>query len=51
LKALGKRVEIHIYPNTDHAFFNDERPEVHDKKAAQDAWDRVIRFFKKELGG
>ena len=50
LKAFGKRIEIHIYPNTSHAFFNDERPEVYNKQAAQDAWDRVIRFFKKELG-
>lgn len=50
LNALGKRVEILIYPNTNHAFFNDARPEVYDKTAALDAWNRVIRFFKKELG-
>ena len=26
LKGLGKDVEMHIHPGTDHAFFNDERP-------------------------
>jgi len=33
----------------DHAFFNDTRPEVYDKEAAQDAWRKVIEFFDKNL--
>src|SRR5467141_1728895 len=37
LKELGKSVEIHIYPDTDHAFFNDQRPDVYNQKAAEDA--------------
>ena len=49
LKGLGKSVEIHIYPNADHAFFNDERPEVYDAQAAEDAWRRTIEFFGKNL--
>ena len=49
LKALGKSVEIHIYPDTDHAFFNDQRPDVYNPKAAEDAWRRVIQFFAKHL--
>ena len=49
LKALGKQVEIHIYPNTDHAFFNDTRPEVYNKTAAQDAWSKTVKFFKTNL--
>jgi carboxymethylenebutenolidase len=49
LKELGKSVEIHIYPDTDHAFFNDQRPDVYNPKAAQDAWRRVIQFFAKYL--
>ena len=35
LRALGKSVEIIIYPGTDHAFFNDTRPEVYDADAAR----------------
>ena len=34
LHALGKSVEMVIYPGTDHAFFNDTRPEVYDANAA-----------------
>jgi len=49
LKQLGKSVEIHIYPGADHAFFNDQRPQVYDEKAAQDSWRRVIEFFAKHL--
>jgi len=49
LKELGKSVEIHIYPDTDHAFFNDQRPDVYNPKAADDAWRRVIQFFASHL--
>jgi carboxymethylenebutenolidase len=50
LKERGKRVEMHIYPGTDHAFFNDTRPEVYDADAAADAWRRTIEFFREHLG-
>ncbi|HEX6183368.1 MAG TPA: dienelactone hydrolase family protein [Pyrinomonadaceae bacterium] len=45
----GKSIETHIYPGTDHAFFNDTRPEVYDADAAADAWRRTIEFFRKHL--
>jgi carboxymethylenebutenolidase len=49
LTALGKRHEFHTYPNAQHAFFNDTRPEVHDPEASKDAWRRTVEFFRKEL--
>jgi carboxymethylenebutenolidase len=49
LKGLGKQAEMHIYPGTDHAFFNDQRPEVYNAEAARDAWQRVLQFFAKNL--
>ena len=49
LTALGKRHEFHTYPNADHAFFNDARPEVYDAAAAKDAWARTLAFFRREL--
>jgi carboxymethylenebutenolidase len=49
LTRLGKRHEFHTYPNADHAFFNDQRPEVHDPKAAADAWSRTLTFLRREL--
>jgi carboxymethylenebutenolidase len=45
----GKAIETHIYPGTDHAFFNDTRPEVYDADASNDAWRRTIEFFRKHL--
>src|SRR5262245_49188972 len=50
LKKHGKTAEMHIYPDVDHAFFNDTRPEVYNQAAAQDAWRRVLDFFSKNLG-
>lgn len=35
--------------DADHAFFNDTRPEVYDKAAAEDAWAKVIAFFEENL--
>ena len=44
IRKAGKPVEIHIYPGVDHAFFNDERVDVYNKAAAEDAWRRVLAF-------
>ena len=49
LKDLGKQVEMFIYPGTDHAFFNDTRPEVHDPAAASQAWSRTLDFLRSHL--
>jgi carboxymethylenebutenolidase len=50
LKGLGKTVEFYIYPGTQHAFFNDARPEIYDATASRQAWDRTIEFLKDHLG-
>ena len=49
IKAVGKQSEIHIYPDVDHAFFNDERADVYNKAAAADAWERTLAFFRQHL--
>ena len=49
LKDLGKEVEVKIYPDADHAFFNDSRPEVYKADAAADAWQRTVEFLRKNL--
>ena len=49
LTRLGKPHEFHTYPNADHAFFNDTRPEVYDPAAARDAWQKTLAFFRREL--
>ena len=50
LTELGKPHTFHTYPNADHAFFNEERPEVYDPAAAKDAWAKTLAFFRRELG-
>src|SRR3712207_3819727 len=50
MRAHGRVIETHIYPGTDHAFFNDARPEVYDAEAAADAWRRTVEFFREHLG-
>jgi carboxymethylenebutenolidase len=49
LKQYGKEGEVRIYQGADHAFFNDTRADVYNKSDANDAWKRVIDFFKKHL--
>ena len=49
IKGAGRQSEIHIYPNADHAFFNDERSDVYHKAAADDAWRRTLAFFRQHL--
>jgi carboxymethylenebutenolidase len=49
VKALGKQIEVIIYPGAGHAFFNDMRPEVYNAKAAADAWRRTIAFLRENL--
>ncbi len=45
----GKHMEMKIYPDTDHAFFNDTRPGVYNREASADAWKRTIEFLEKNL--
>jgi carboxymethylenebutenolidase len=50
VREHGKSIETHTYPGTDHAFFNDTRPEVYDAEASADAWRRTIEFLRERLG-
>ena len=50
LRAAGKQVTYQGYDNVNHAFNNDTSAERYNKEAAELAWGRTIRFFKKHLG-
>lgn len=50
LRASGKQIETIIYPERDHAFFNDTNPSAYHAEHAADAWRRTIAFFKQHLG-
>lgn len=49
LKQMGKNAEVVVYPNTNHAFFNDTRKEVYDADAARDAWRRTLELFRAHI--
>ncbi|MBK7973026.1 MAG: dienelactone hydrolase family protein [Deltaproteobacteria bacterium] len=49
LASAAVPAEIHRYA-AQHAFFNEQRPEVHDPAAATLAWERSIKFLRKHLG-
>ncbi len=45
----GKTFDMVVYPRTDHAFFNDTRPESYDAAASADAWNRTVSWFERYL--
>ena len=49
MAQFGKRLDVQVYPGTEHAFFNDTRREVYREAAANDAWSRVLALFRAEL--
>jgi carboxymethylenebutenolidase len=49
LKESGRSMELHVY-EADHAFMNEQRPEVHDPEASKAAWGRTVEFLHRHLG-
>ena len=49
LAKAGKAFEFFSY-DAHHGFMNEARPDVHQAKAAGEAWERVVAFFRKHLG-
>jgi carboxymethylenebutenolidase len=45
LEEMGKDVQLVVYPNVNHAFFNDTGRN-YNAAAAADAWKRTIEFFR-----
>jgi len=48
VRRAGCVAEDHYY-DASHAFFNDTRPTVFDKKCAATAWERTLVFLRKHL--
>lgn len=49
LKKRNHPHEFITYPNTQHAFFNDENKDGHNPTAAADAWEKTLAFYRKNL--
>lgn len=50
LSNAGRSFEFHIYPGTGHWFFEDDRADAFEAKAAALAWSRTIDFLKQKMG-
>ena len=50
LEKAGIAHEIHMYPGTGHAFFNDTGAR-YNKEAAELAWKRTLAFYERTLKG
>lgn len=50
LRTAGREVSFHTYPNTQHWFAEEDRPDAYDPQAAQLAWKRTLAFFQTRLG-
>ena len=51
IAAHGGIAVVETYPGTQHAFFNDDRPEVHNAQASALAWERTLSFLHRRLDG
>ena len=49
IRAAGGEVSVFEYPGSQHAFFNDDRPEVYSAEHATLAWQRSIEFLASRL--
>lgn len=49
IRSRGIETDFKTYEGADHAFFNDDRPEVHDADASADAWQRTLAWFRRHL--
>lgn len=49
LKALGKKIEIKIYPDAGHAFENSNNKQGYRGTDAQDAWNTTVRWLADNL--
>jgi carboxymethylenebutenolidase len=46
LRAAGREVTFHTYPNTEHWFAEEDRPDAYHPEAARLAWERTIAFLQ-----
>lgn len=49
INSAGGFAEAFDYSGTQHAFFNNDRPEVYNQSAAELAWSRTLTFFQDNL--
>jgi carboxymethylenebutenolidase len=51
LRANRKDVTFHTYPGTMHWFFEEDRSDAYNARAAKLAWERTIQFLRTHVSG
>ncbi len=46
MKDAGVPFTVHVYPEADHAFLNEQRKDVYRPDDAKDAWGKILPFLK-----
>lgn len=49
LRAAGRPVTFHTYAGTGHWFFEQDRSDAYNERAAKLAWERTVTFLREEL--
>ena len=49
MKALGKKIDVTIYPDAGHAFENPNNTGGYREKDAADAWSKTVAFLDSTL--
>ncbi len=49
MQTAGRSVDLFVYPNTGHWFFEADRPDAYDADAAALAWERTVSFLNAAL--
>jgi carboxymethylenebutenolidase len=49
LRTAGRDITFHTYPNTEHWFAEEDRPDAYHPAAAQLAWERTNAFLQTRL--
>jgi carboxymethylenebutenolidase len=49
IRAAGREVTFHVYPDTGHWFVEPNRPDVYDAAAAELVWERTLAFLGARL--
>jgi carboxymethylenebutenolidase len=50
MRKAGKSLDVKVYAEAGHGFFNDTRPQAYNAEAAADAWARAVKFSRDRLG-
>lgn len=50
IRAAGREVTFHVYPDTGHWFVEPNRTDAYNAAAAELVWERTLAFLKAQLG-